>query len=34
MSKKSIRNDWQLIESLIDPKSKVLDIGCGGGGLI
>ena len=34
MSKKSIRNDWQLIESLIDPKSKVLDIGCGEGGLI
>ena len=34
MSKKSIRNDWQLIESLIDPRSTVLDIGCGEGGLI
>ena len=34
MPKNSIRNDWQLIESLIDPKSKVLDIGCGEGGLI
>ena len=34
MSKKSIRNDWRLIESMIDPKSKVLDIGCGEGGLI
>ena len=34
MSIKSIRNDWQLIESLIDPKSSVLDIGCGEGGLI
>ena len=34
MSKNSIRNDWQLIESLINPKSKVLDIGCGEGGLI
>ena len=34
MSIKSIRNDWRLIESLIDPKSSVLDIGCGEGGLI
>ena len=31
---KSIRNDWNLIESLIDTNSKVLDIGCGAGGLI
>ena len=34
MIKKSIRNDWKLIESLINPKSSVLDIGCGEGGLI
>ena len=34
MPKKSIRNDWKLIESLIDPRSMVLDIGCGEGGLI
>jgi len=34
MSKNSIRNDWQLIESLINPRSTVLDIGCGEGGLI
>ena len=34
MTKKSIRNDWKLIESLINPKSSVLDIGCGEGGLI
>ena len=34
MNKKSIRNDWKLIESLIHDKSKVLDIGCGEGGLI
>ena len=34
MSKNSIRKDWKLIESLINPKSKVLDIGCGEGGLI
>ena len=34
MPKNSIRNDWQLIESLIDPRSTVLDIGCGEGGLI
>ena len=26
--------DWKLIESFIKPKSKVLDIGCGEGGLI
>ena len=34
MPKKSIRNDWNLIESLINPGSSVLDIGCGEGGLI
>ena len=34
MTKKSIRHDWKLIESLINPKSSVLDIGCGEGGLI
>ncbi len=34
MNTKSIRNDWKLIESLIQDKSKVLDIGCGEGGLI
>jgi methionine biosynthesis protein MetW len=35
MSKKiSIRKDWKLIESLINNNSKVLDIGCGEGGLI
>lgn len=33
-SKMSIRKDWKLIESLIDKNSKVLDIGCGEGGLI
>ena len=32
--KKSIRKDWSLIESLVDHKSKILDIGCGEGGLI
>ena len=32
--KKSIRKDWDLIESFIDPKSKILDIGCGEGELI
>ena len=30
----SLRKDWVLIESLIDANSKVLDIGCGDGGLI
>ena len=30
----SIRKDWALIESLIDADSKVLDIGCGDGGLM
>ena len=30
----SIRKDWKLIESFIDSNSKVLDIGCGEGGLI
>ena len=30
----SIRKDWKLIESLIQNKSKVLDIGCGEGELI
>ena len=30
----SIRNDWKLIESLIEKNSKILDIGCGKGGLI
>ena len=30
----SIRKDWKLIESLILEKSKILDIGCGEGGLI
>ena len=30
----SIRKDWKLIESLIKSNSKVLDIGCGEGGLI
>ena len=30
----SIRKDWGLIESLIDKNSKILDIGCGEGGLI
>ena len=34
MNTKSIRNDWKLIESLIQDKAKVLDIGCGEGGLI
>ena len=32
--KNSIRKDWKLIESLIQEKSKVLDIGCGEGELI
>ena len=30
----SIRKDWALIESLINANSKVLDIGCGEGGLM
>ena len=30
----SIRKDWNLIESLIDNKSTILDIGCGEGDLI
>tara|TARA_B100000929_G_scaffold10869_1_gene9071 strand:+ start:55 stop:444 length:390 start_codon:yes stop_codon:yes gene_type:complete len=30
----SIRKDWNLIESLISRNAKVLDIGCGEGGLI
>ena len=30
----SIRKDWDLIESLINQKSIVLDIGCGEGELI
>jgi len=30
----SIRKDWRLIESLIDPHSRILDIGCGEGELI
>ena len=33
-NKISLRKDWKLIESLILRKSKVLDIGCGEGGLI
>jgi len=31
---KSIRKDWDLIESLIKEKSRILDIGCGEGELI
>ena len=31
---KSIRKDWDLIESLIKDKSRILDIGCGEGDLI
>ena len=34
MSIKSIRKDWNLIESLIDEKSRILDVGCGEGDLI
>ena len=30
----SIRKDWNLIESLIDHNSSILDVGCGEGGLI
>ena len=31
---KSIRKDWNLIESLIKDNSRILDIGCGEGDLI
>ena len=31
---KSIRKDWNLIESLINKKSRILDVGCGEGDLI
>ena len=31
---KSIRKDWDLIESLISEKSRILDVGCGEGDLI
>ena len=31
---KSIRKDWDLIESLIKDQSRILDIGCGEGALI
>ena len=31
---KSIRKDWDLIESLVREKSRILDIGCGEGDLI
>ena len=31
---KSIRKDWNLIESLIKEKSRILDIGCGKGELL
>ena len=30
-NEKSIRKDWDLIESLIDDNSKILDVGCGQG---
>jgi len=30
----SIRKDWRLIETLIDSRSRILDIGCGEGDLI
>ena len=30
----SIRKDWSLIETLIAPDRKILDIGCGDGGLM
>ena len=33
-NKFSIRKDWSLIESLIVENSRILDIGCGEGGLI
>ena len=31
---KSIRKDWNLIESFIDNKKRILDVGCGEGDLI
>ena len=31
---KSIRKDWDLIESLINERARVLDVGCGEGDLI
>ena len=31
---KSIRKDWNLIESLITPNTRLLDVGCGEGELI
>ena len=34
MNNKSIRKDWELIQKLIENNRKVLDIGCGDGGLI
>ena len=34
IARQSIRKDWNLIESLIDNNSTILDIGCGEGGLI
>ena len=34
ISHSNIRKDWNLIESLIENKSKILDIGCGEGELI
>lgn len=33
-SNKSIRKDWQLIQTLVDANKKVLDIGCGEGELL
>ena len=30
----SIRKDWSLIETLIERNRKILDIGCGDGGLL
>ena len=34
ITRSSIRKDWNLIESLIDYNSTILDIGCGEGGLV
>ena len=31
---KSIRKDWDLIQNLVEKERKVLDIGCGSGGLM